>query len=214
MLNFAPILIGAAVGAGTSALFGGNPLKGAALGGLSGGLFGVGGPFEASKLFGGPASGLNVAGSAAGATNTAQTAAGLAEKGLTNMAPIQGFAGTPSGMSPMTAAIEQAAMRDPSGFAGGITSLPASAAVPFGGSTGAQSLVNQGLLGSLKDYLPSSQAIGSLGLNLGSQALMRPPVQAPAGGITQGKPLDITAVENLLKGRQQAPSGLISDYFG
>lgn len=219
MFNFAPILIGAAVGAGTSALFGGNPLKGAALGGLSGGLFGAGGPFETSKLFGGSASGLNVTGSAAGATNTAQTAAGLAEKGLTNMAPIQGFAGTPSGMSPLNAAIEQARLLDPQGFAGGITSLPASAAAPFGGSTGAQSLVNQGLFGSLSQYMPSGQAIGNLGLNTAAQSLMRQPqyISAPAGGISQGKPLDISAVENLVSKRRAQVSqtpGLMGNYFG
>lgn len=173
MSGFEPILIGAAVGAGTSAVMGGNPLKGAALGGLGGGLGGAGGLFGGTK---GAASGLNVAGSAA---PTVSAGAG----GTTT------FFGGPA-----------AAFSAPTYFNPSYTSL--------GG------LINPVDISAVKDYLPSAQAVGNLGLNLGSQALMRPPVQAPAGGITQGKPLDITAVENLLKGRQQVPSGLISDYFG
>lgn len=237
MLNFAPILIGAAVGAGTSALFGGNPLRGGLLGGVSGGLFGSGGPFEELlKKIGGPGSLLNGVGTNAaaggdpvkglmmnasalggaqgfGAANTAQTAQSLVDQAVAAGTPIQAFAGTPGGMSPMTAALQEAAMRDPTGFASGITSLPASAAVPFGGSTGAATMMPKSFLSGLSEYMPSGQALGNLGLQAAMQP--RPIPQAPAGGITQGRAPDIASIQNLVSSmRRKPPEGLLGDYFG
>jgi hypothetical protein len=236
MFPIAPILIGAAVGAGTSALTGGNPFRGGLLGGVSGGLFGSGGPFEELlKKIGGPGSLLNGVGTNAvaggdpvkglmmnasalggaqgfGAANTAQTAQSLVDQAVAAGTPVQAFAGTPGGMSPMTAALQEAAMRDPTGFASGITSLPASAAVPFGGSTGAQSIA-QGEWDFLKQYMPSGQALGNLGLQAAMQP--RPSVQAPAGGITQGRAPDIASIQNLIGSMRRKPTeGILGDYFG
>jgi len=217
MFNFAPILIGAAVGAGTSALFGGDPLRGGLLGGVSGGLFG-GGLFDdllKRTAAGGAASGLNTVGTAAGAANTAQTAQGLVNQAVASGTPVQAFTGTPGGMSPMTAALQQAAMRDPTGFASGITSLPASAAVPFGGSTGATTVMPKSFLSGLSEYMPSPQVLGGLGLQAAMQRPPMPTVQAPAGGITQGRAPDIIAVQNLVSSmRRKPPEGILGNYFG
>lgn len=191
MSGFEPILIGAAVGAGTSAVMGGDPLKGAALGGVTGGLGGAGGFFGGAK--GAAASGGAASVPASAAANSAATQAGLVFNPATG-----------SLLNPEYFALANTANPIYTG-AGGLGSQI---------STGIGSLIDTPTMQNLAQYTPSPQAIGNLGLNLGSQSLMRPPVQAPAGGLTQGKPLDITAVENLLKGRQQAPTGLISNYFG
>lgn len=186
-------IIGAVVGAGTSAATGGDPLKGALIGGATGGLGGAGGFFGGAKGAAAGATGGAASVPASAAANSAATQAGLVFNPATG-----------SLLNPEYFALANTANPIYTG-AGGLGSQI---------STGLGSLLDTPTMQGLAEYAPSSQAIGNLGLNLGSQALMRPPVQAPAGGITQGKPLDITAVENLLKGRQQAPSGLISDYFG
>lgn len=185
-------IIGAVVGAGTSAATGGDPLKGALIGGATGGL-GGGGFFGGAKGAAAGATGGAASVPASAAANSAATQAGLVFNPATG-----------SLLNPEYFALANTANPIYTG-AGGLGSQI---------STGLGSLLDTPTMQGLAEYAPSPQAIGNLGLNLGSQSLMRPPVQAPAGGITQGKPLDITAVENLLKGRQQAPSGLISDYFG
>lgn len=176
MSGIEPILIGAAVGAGTSAIMGGDPLTGAALGGVGGGLFGPGAG-AAGGAKGGAASGLNVA---------PQVTAGAG--GTTT------FFGGPA-----------AAFSAPTYFNPSYTSL--------GG------LINPTDISGIKQYLPSGQAIGNLGLNAASQSMMRQPqyISAPAGGISQGKPLDIAAVENLVSKRRAQVSqtpGLMGNYFG
>lgn len=177
MFNLVPILIGAAVGAGTSALFGKGLLKGAALGGLGGGLFGAGG------LLGGAQGGAAGSGAASGINVVPEVSAAAA-------GPAAGtttFFGGPA-----------AAFSAPTYFNPSYTSL--------GG------LINPTDISGLKDYLPSGQAIGSLGL----QAAMtpRPQVTAPAGGITQGRAPDMSAVQGLISTMRRRGQEIPSDYFG
>jgi hypothetical protein len=220
MFNLVPILIGAAVGAGTSALFGKDPLKGAALGGLGGGLFGPAGSFGGLK--GGVGNLINGIG-------TNALAGGDVAKGLAiNASALGGAQGLGAATVPSAAqsAVTQAGLTfnpatgsflNPEYFALANTANPIYTGAGGIGSqisTGIGSLLDTPAMQGLREYMPSSQAIGKLGIDMASQSMMRPPQFAPAGGVSQGKPLDIAAVENLLKGRRQAPTGLISDYFG
>jgi hypothetical protein len=196
MFNFAPMLIGAAVGAGTSALFGGNPLRGGLLGGVSGGLFG-GGLFDEllkKTAAGGAASGLNTVGAAA-APSAAQGAAGQA--GLV-FNPATG-----SFINPEYYALASSANPIYTG-AGSLGSQV---------STGIGSLLDTPTMQGLREYMPSGQALGNLGLQSAMQP--RPSVQAPAGGITQGRAPDVAAIQNLVSSmRRKPPQGILGDYFG
>ena len=61
--------------------------------------------------------------------------------------------------------------------------------------------------------MPSGQALGNLGLQAAMQP--RPSVQAPAGGITQGRAPDIASIQNLVSSmRRKPPEGFLGDYFG
>lgn len=210
MFNFAPILIGAAVGAGTSALFGRDPLKGAALGGLGGGLFG------------GAQSGV---GNLINGIGTNALAGGDVAKGLAiNASALGGAQGL--GAAAVPSAVTQSGLTfnpatgsflNPEYFAMANTANPIYTGAGSLGSqlsTGIGSLLDTPTVQGLREYMPSGQAIGNLGLNLGTQSMMRPPMQAPAGGISQGKPLDISAVENLLSKRRKTQPSLLTDYFG
>jgi len=93
-------LIGAAIGGGTSALTGGDPLKGMLTGLVTGGVGGaIGGP-AASGLPGGTGvtatNPLTAAGAASGA-ETAATASSLVDAAQAAGTPIQGLAGTQAG---------------------------------------------------------------------------------------------------------------------
>ncbi len=80
---FMPMLIGAALGGGVSALRGGNPLTGALLGAAGGALGG------ATGLLGG-ASGATTAGTAAGATGGGFAGGGYGSLGLAGQTALQG----------------------------------------------------------------------------------------------------------------------------
>lgn len=192
MSGLEPILIGAAVGAGTSAIMGGDPLKGAALGGATGGLFGGGG---VGGLFGGGSGGGTAGGAAGGA---AQGAAG----GLV-FNPATG-----SFLNPEYYALATSA----NPIYTGAGSLGSKFTTGFG------SIFDTPTMQGLREYMPSGQALGKLGIDAASQSMMRQQQPAPAGGISQGKPLDISAVEDLVKKRRaqvaQAPQGLMGNYFG
>lgn len=202
MFNLVPILIGAAVGAGTSALFGKDPLKGAVLGGFGGGLFGTGG--GVGGLFGGGSSGA-ASGVASGA---ASVPAAAAANSAATQAGLVFNPATGSLLNPEYFALANTANPIYTG-AGGLGSQI---------STGIGSLLDTPTMQGLREYMPSGQALSKLGIDAASQSMMRQPQFAPAGGISQGKPLDISAVEDLVKKRRaqvaQAPQGLMGNYFG
>lgn len=199
MSGMEPILIGAAVGAGTSALTGGNPLTGAALGGVTGGLGGAGGLFGGAGS--GAAGGLKVTGNA-----LAQSAAGSLDdiglaginKSLGNASSI-GFKAAPDYFTSSVPLSPTAASM------GGGFRLPTDTSM-LG--------IREGEWNWLKDYMPSGQAIGNLGINMAAQSLMRPPVQAPAGGITPGRAPDMSAVQGLISTMRRRGQEIPSDYFG
>ena len=177
MSGIEPILIGAAVGAGTSAIMGGNPLKGAALGGVTGGLGGAGGLFGGAK---------------AGAANSA------AASGINVVPQVSAAAAGPAAGTTTFFGGPAAAFSAPTYFNPSYTSL--------GG------LINPTDISAIKDYMPSGQAIGSLGL----QAAMtpRPQVTAPAGGITPGRAPDMSAVQGLIGTMRRKGQQIPADYFG
>lgn len=210
MSGIEPILIGAAVGAGTSAVFGGDPLKGALLGGATGGLGGAGGFFGGAK---GVGAGLKVTGAAASAPGS------LLSQPLATAAPIGFNVPLDLGMSAVTPPIVNLPaslvddailstaqpMNATAAAMGGGFQLPANAAQIVG--------QNQSLLSRLREYAPSPQALGSLGLQAAMQP--RPMIQAPAGGITPGRAPDIAAVQSLITSmRRKPPEGILGDYFG
>lgn len=120
------MLISAAVGGGMSALRGGDPLKGALLGGLTAGaLGGLGSAVSSGAASTGSAAASTGAASAgtapvAGALEQAaqQSAGALGAQtggvGLTGAAPSMGI----SGLSPAATGLNPAAIASPSGFAG------------------------------------------------------------------------------------------------
>jgi hypothetical protein len=210
MSGIEPILIGAAVGAGTSAVFGGDPLKGALLGGATGGLGGAGGLFGGAK---GVGAGLKVTGAAASAPGS------LLSQPIANVAPIGFKAPLDLGMSAVTPplvslpaslvddAILSTAkpMNATAAAMGGGFQLPANAAEIVGR--------NPSILGNLREYMPSPQALGNLGLQAAMQP--RPMIQAPAGGITQGRAPDVASIQNLVSSmRRKQPEGILGNYFG
>jgi hypothetical protein len=194
MSGLEPIIIGAAIGAGTSALTGNDPLTGAVLGGATGGFAkggGVGG------LFGGnPAAGGSFASGAATVPAAAQGAASQAGL-LFNPA-------TGSFLNPEYYALASSANPIYTG-AGSLGSQIA---------TGAGSLMDTPFVHGLRDYLPSGQALANLGM---SSIQPRPTMQAPAGGISKGTAPNIAAIEDLIKKRRAQtaqPTGLMGNYFG
>jgi hypothetical protein len=195
MFQLAPLLIGAAIGAGTSAIFGRDPLKGALLGGATGGLFGgFGGGGLLGGAQGGAASGLNTVGAAA-VPNAAAGAAGQA--GLV-FNPATG-----SFLNPEYYALASSANPIYTG-AGSLGSQV---------STGIGSLLDTPTMQGLREYMPSGRDLAGLGLQSAMQP--RPTVQAPAGGITQGRAPDVAAVQNLVSSmRRKPPEGILGDYFG
>jgi hypothetical protein len=198
MFNFAPILIGAAVGAGTSALFGGDPLRGGLLGGVSGGLFG-GGLFDdllKRTAAGGAASGLNTV----GAATVPSAAAGSAGQAGLVFNPATG-----SFLNPEYYALASSANPIYTG-AGSLGSQV---------STGLGSLLDTPTMQGLREYMPSGRDLAGLGLQSAMQRPPMPTVQAPAGGITQGRAPDIAAVQNLVSSMRRKPQqGLLENYFG
>jgi hypothetical protein len=204
MSGLEPILIGAAVGAGTSAVFGGDPLKGALLGGATGGLGGAGGLFGGAK---GAGAGLKVTGAAASAPGS------LLSQPIANVAPIGFKAPLDLGISAVTPAslVDDAIlstaqpMNATAAAMGGGFKLPANAAEIVG--------QNPSIFDNLREYMPSGRDLAGLGLQSAMQP--RPTVQAPAGGITQGRAPDVAAIQNLVSSmRRKPPEGILGDYFG
>jgi hypothetical protein len=186
---------------------GGNPLKGAAFGGATGGLGSLLGGA------GGTASGLKVTGAAASAPGS------LLSQPLATAAPIGFKAPLDLGMSAVTPSVANLPaslvddailstaqpMNATAAAMGGGFQLPANAAEIVGN--------NPSLLAGLREYMPSGQALGNLGLQSAMQP--RPSVQAPAGGITQGRAPDVAAIQNLVSSmRRKPPQGILGDYFG
>jgi hypothetical protein len=194
MSGLEPIIIGAAIGAGTSAIAGGDPLKGAVLGGATGGITGGGG---VGGLFGGnPAAGGSFASGAATVPAAAQGAASQAGL-LFNPA-------TGSFLNPEYYALASSA----NPIYTGASSLGSQIA------TGARSLMDTPFVQGLKDYLPSGQSLANLGM---SSMQSRPAMPAPAGGVSKGTAPNIAAVEDLIKKRRAQtaqPTGLMGNYFG
>jgi hypothetical protein len=233
-----PILIGAAVGAGTSAVFGGDPLKGALLGGATGGLGGAlkggvgnlingigtnalaggnvakGLAINASLLGGAQGFGVPAAAASSAAPAAAASApASLLSQSIANVAPIGFKAPLDLGISAVTPAslVDDAIlstaqpMNATAAAMGGGFKLPANAAEIVG--------QNPSILDNLREYMPSGRDLAGLGLQSAMQP--RPTVQAPAGGITQGRATDIAAVQNLVSSmRRKPPEGILGDYFG
>jgi hypothetical protein len=107
------VLTGAAIGGGTALLTGQDPLKGAIFGGVTGGAFG-GGATSAAGIEGGTgitATPMTAAGVSSGAQAEA-TAASLADIAQSAGTPIQGFAGTPSGVAAATPQIPTGGISD------------------------------------------------------------------------------------------------------
>jgi hypothetical protein len=103
-----PILIGAALGAGTSAITGGDPLTGAIIGGATGGIgSGVGGATAGTVVPGGataiPASGMSSAAGIGGATSYGATIGGVT-------LPATSTAGIPTTVAPNVLSDSGAAM--------------------------------------------------------------------------------------------------------
>jgi len=189
MSGLEPIIIGAAIGAGTSALTGGDPLKGAVLGGATGGITGGGG---VGGLFGSSSA-------SSGAAAVPAAAEGAAASGGLLFNPATG-----SFLNPEYYALASSANPIYTG-AGSLGSQIA---------TGAGSLMDTPFVHGLRDYLPSGQALANLGM---SSMQPRPTMPAPAGGISKGTPPNIAAVEDLIKKRRAQtaqPTGLMGNYFG
>lgn len=186
MSGMEPILIGAAVGAGTSALMGGNPLKGAVLGGAGGGLG------SAAGLFG----------SAGGVGSGAASVVPAAAEGAAGQAGLIFNPATGSFLNPEYYALVNSANPIFTG-AGGLGSQL---------TTGIGSLLDTSTVQGLKDYLPSGQAMTNLGISSAMQP--RPTAMAPAGGITAGRAPDMAAIEQLITKRKKPAPSLLGDYFG
>lgn len=172
----------------TNALAGGDPIKGLLINAsLLAGTNGV------SSLF------PNLASSAAGAASSAVPAAA---QGAAGQAGLVFNPATGSFLNPEYYALASSANPIFTG-AGSFGSQVA---------TGAQSLMDTPFVQGLREYMPSGQALGNLGM---SAMQPRPIPQAPAGGITQGRAPDATAVQNLVSSmRRKPPEGILSDYFG
>jgi len=196
MSGIEPIIIGAAIGAGTSALTGGDPLKCAVLGGATGGITGGGG---VGGLFGSSSASSGAASGAAAVPNAAAGAAGQAGL-LFNPA-------TGSFLNPEYYALASSANPIYTG-AGSLGSQIA---------TGAGSLMDTPFVHGLRDYLPSGQSLANLGISSMQSRPSGPTVQAPAGGVSKGTAPNIAAVEELIKKRMAQtaqPTGLMGNYFG
>lgn len=173
----------------TNALAGGDPLKGLLINASL--LAGTGG---ISSLF------PKLASSAAGAASSAVPAAA---QGAASQAGLVFNPATGSFLNPEYYALASSANPIFTG-AGSLGSQVA---------TGAQSLLDTPFAQGLREYMPSGQALGNLGLQSAMQP--RPSVQAPAGGITQGRAPDIASIQNLVSSmRRKPPEGILSDYFG
>ncbi len=210
MSGIEPILIGAAVGAGTSAAFGSNPLKGALLGGATGGIGnvlkgGIGNLINGigtNAVAGGdPVKGLMMNASALGGAQGLGVPA--AAQGAAGQAGLVFNPATGSFINPEYYALASSANPIYTG-AGSLGSQV---------STGIGSLLDTPTMQGLREYMPSGQALGNLGLQTAMQP--RPSVQAPAGGITQGRAPDIASIQNLIGSMRRKPTeGILGDYFG
>ena len=76
--------------------------------------------------------------------------------------------------------------------------------------------IREGEWNWLKDYMPSGQALGKLGIDAASQSMMRQPqfITAPAGGIFQGRAPEGNAIAELISKRRKTQPSLLTDYFG
>lgn len=176
------MLLGAAMGGGSAALTGGDPLKGALLGGLTGGAgAGIGGALSGA----GTNAALGAAGTQAGA-NAALTAAGT--EAATGAA--LGAAGTGAGAAGTTAAMGPGVMINPLGAeAANLSTTGANlfGAAPSGGvggvnySLGAPSVAPGGAGGVNYALGAPSTAPGGAGI----QSLLPPPGAAPTAAAPQ-----------------------------
>jgi len=192
------ILVGMALGAGTSALMGGNPVKGALLGGATGG---IGGALKSGGIGGLFGSSPAAAEGAAAASGLDLASSAVTQRGF-DLVPN---AATGSLLNPEYYALASSANPIYTG-AGSLGSKIA---------TGAGSLLDTPFVQGLREYMPSGQALAKLGLETAMQP--RPTMQAPAGGISKGTAPNIAAVEELIKKRRAQtaqPTGLMGNYFG
>ena len=203
------ILLGAAVGAGTSAITGSDPLKGALLGGLGGGLTGGLGGGAGGGGGGGAASGAGAGTTSAGiaglqnassALSTSLPASSVAAPSLTSavpetfnlanaalspqaaaLAPTTGSALSGSGMSLAPSAVSGSAMTAPGAFnmPTGALSSAASAFTP----EAAASLPQPSMFQQAKDWWgtlsPTQKLLYGAGGSMALQSLMQPRPQMP-----------------------------------
>ena len=159
------MLIGAGVGALGSAITGGNPFKGAALGAAGGGLGGAAG------LFGGATGGATAAGTTA--AELLPTSLAVAPESLAASSPLFGY--TASGVSPFLGAAEA-------------SMIPTAADI--GAGFGTQELANMAatnptLWEQIKPYATINNLSGAA--NIASKFQPTPRSPAPQGRVTEGK---------------------------
>jgi hypothetical protein len=180
-----PLLIGAGVGALTSAAMGKSPFTGALLGGATGGMFGGAG----GGLFGGAGSGAGT-----GAASGIVGSTGEIGSSLLSAAPAASGASYVTGAD----ALAQAAAKQSLG-----SSL-------LGGASqdGLLSQFGNSALNSLK-----SNPLGSLNSanNLYTSMMQHPQIQTPqGGGVRQGNPNMVANIPEMLQTTNVAPSILPS----
>lgn len=199
---FAPLLIGAGMGALGGLLTGKDPLKGALLGGITGGLLG-----PASGVIG--ASGVGVGGAAA---TSAATSAGAA--GLTS-APFLGSAISSTAAPVLSSTVAPAGV---SAFTGGASTLGSTAIDPMTGQMLASQMPNAGvgaftqspsMFDGLGQYFDPRDLGNSALQAVANQPRQQMP-QAPSGGVSRGQAQQGSDVMALLQTIKQPERRRIS----
>jgi hypothetical protein len=197
--QFAPLLIGAGVGALGGLLTGRDPLKGALIGGATGGLLG-GLPAGAWGGGGATVAGGSGAGVAAGAGTAApsmlSTGASFADDALAASSPAT-FGYNASGISPFSMAGQTAPMASDIGAGFGVDNIAS------------MSATNPTMWDEISPYLNVRDLTGAA--MVGAQFQQRPQMPtAPAGGVTRGQAPQGTDVMALLQTIKQPERRRIS----
>lgn len=194
---FAPILMGAGIGALGGLLTGRDPLKAAAVGGATGGLLGG---LPAGAWGGGGATVAGGSGAATGAATAApsmlSTGASFADDALAASSPAT-FGYNASGISPFSMAGQTAPMASDIGAGFGVDNIAS------------MSSANPTMWDEISPYLNVRDLTGAA--MVGAQFQQRPQMpQAPAGGVTRGQAPQGTDVMALLQTIKQPERRRIS----
>ena len=182
MSGMEPMLIGAALGGGTSALMGKNPIQGALLGGLSGGVYGMAN--AASPI---ASAGMGVGGKA---LPSVMGAAPTNIPAVAGMPLGSGFTGTMPNI--VTSPLSTGAMSTPFNVA--------SATAP----SFAQTLQN--IPSALNQGIRENPMYAMQGMNAAQGLLQPEPMpQAPMGQVQRGQPMAPVNFASLLNPQQYKP---------